>query len=228
MKRKDLIKQIEKIVKEEDLWKKFLKNVIGVGPVIAAVLMTEFDLEKGPKPSSFIKYAGLDVVDGEARSKKKEHLIEVEYVDKNGKKKIKKSITFNDFLRSKLLGVLASSFLKAGARSDCKYEKIYRRYREWLETDPRHKDKSKGHKNNMAKRYAVKIFVEDLHQGWMKVEGKKPIPPYRPFKGKDLKPRPESDKAAAHIPASVCVFKDIALQDQSHQLVNMITENGVL
>lgn len=51
----------------------------------------------------------------EGRSKKNYCLVDREYTDKEGNLKFKKSITFNPFLKTKLLGVLASSFIKSGS-----------------------------------------------------------------------------------------------------------------
>ncbi len=52
--------------------------------------------------------------DSGGRSRKKHHLVEREYIDKDGKPATRLSITFNPFLKTKLMGVLAASFLRAG------------------------------------------------------------------------------------------------------------------
>jgi len=52
------------------------------------------------------------------RSRRKEHLIDVKYIDKNGKPAERKTITFNPFLKTKLTGVLASSFLRTSKWED--------------------------------------------------------------------------------------------------------------
>ena len=81
------------------------------------VLISYLDPRKAEYVSSFWKYVGIDVViddngNGVGRSKRKEHLIDVEYINKSGEKCTKKSVTFNPLVRSKLLGVLASCFIK--------------------------------------------------------------------------------------------------------------------
>jgi hypothetical protein len=120
-------------------------------------------------------YSGLDVApDGRGRSRRKEHLVETEYVDSEGEIKTKKGITFNPFLKTKLIGVLGSSFL----RSKSKYADIYYNYKHRLENHKDHREKSKGHIHNMAVRYAVKRFLIDLHMKWRELEGLEVSQPY--------------------------------------------------
>jgi hypothetical protein len=52
---------------------------------MAGVILSEIDITKAEYPSSLHKYAGLDVAgDGQGRSRKKEHLEESDYIDKDG------------------------------------------------------------------------------------------------------------------------------------------------
>ena len=119
--------------------------------------------------------AGVLELVGEGRSKKEHHLIEVEYVDKNGKTATRKSITFNPFLKTKLIGVLGPSFLRAG---DNKYSKIYKDYKFRLQNMEKHKGKSKLHIHNMSVRYMVKFFLIDLYAEWRAKEGLPVTAPY--------------------------------------------------
>jgi len=114
--------------------------------------------------------------DGKARSKRTEHLVDREYIDKKGKLKTKKSITFNPFLKTKLLGVLGPSFLKAGQTSP--YAKIYYDYKNRLENHKIYKDTTKGHRHKMANRYMVKMFLIDLHINWRSIAGLPVSDPY--------------------------------------------------
>ena len=141
---------------------------------MAGVIISEIDIHKAKYPSSLQMYAGLDVVvdeegNGTGRSKKAEHLVDKEYVAKDGTVKTKKSITYNPFLKTKLCGVLAPSFIKAG--KDNTYAKIYYDYKHRLENHPAHQEKTKLHRNNMALRYTVKRFLVDLHIAWRTLEG---------------------------------------------------------
>lgn len=168
-------KSIAKMVATFPIWEGFLKDVKGCGPTMAAVIISEFDPYKARHVSSFWRYAGLDVAeDGKGRSRKAEHLVEVEYIDKNGETKIKKGISFNPLLKTKLIGVLGSSFL----RSASPYRAIYDGYKHRLDCHPDYKDEPKGHKHNMAMRYMVKIFLRDLWLAWREIEGLPVTPSY--------------------------------------------------
>lgn len=105
---------------------------------------------------------------GEGRSRKKHHLVQSEYEDKEGEIKTKMGISFNPFLKTKLIGVLAASFLKV---SESPYKDEYYNYKTRLENNPKHQDKTKGHRHNMALRRIVKLFLVDLHIAWRGLEG---------------------------------------------------------
>ncbi len=164
------------VLEDFPIWVEWMIDVRGVGPAMAAVIISEFDIHKAKYPSSFWAYAGLDVAkDGAGRSRRTEHLVKRQYIDKDGKEAERNSITFNPWLKTKLMGVLASSFVRAGAG---KYEQIYRDYKHRLESNPAHDEKSKGHRDNMAKRYMVKMFLVDLHMEWRELEGLSVSVPY--------------------------------------------------
>ncbi len=162
-------KQLEKVLDEYPIYTEFLKNVKGVGPAMAGVLISEIDIHACKYPSSMHKYVGLDVVleDNRGRSRRKEHLVEQTYIDRDGNEKTKMGITFNPFAKTKLMGVLAGSFLK----SKSPYTSIYYNYKNRISTDPKHKDKTKLHIHNMAMRRMVKLFLTDLHIKWRELEG---------------------------------------------------------
>ncbi len=162
-------KYLDNALKEHEIFTQYLKKVKGIGPAMAGVILSEIDITKAKYPSSLWKYAGLDVAaNGAGRSRKKEHLIDTDYIDKDGKTATKKGITFNPFLKTKLTGVLAGSFLKAG---DNPYKEAYYNYKDRLENHPDHKNKTKGHRHNMANRYIVKLFLVDLHREWRTIAG---------------------------------------------------------
>ena len=162
-------KYLDNALKEHEIFTQYLKKVKGIGPAMAGVILSEIDITKAKYPSSLWKYAGLDVAaNGAGRSRKKEHLVDTVYIDKDGKKATKKGITFNPFLKTKLTGVLAGSFLKAG---DNPYKEAYYNYKDRLENHPDHKNKTKGHRHNMANRYIVKLFLIDLHREWRTIVG---------------------------------------------------------
>ena len=162
-----MFKELEKVLREFPIYTEYLKpEVKGCGPRIAGLLIGELDINK-PYPSCFHKYAGLDVgPDGRGRSRRKEHLVDVEYTDKDGKVATRKGITYNPQLKTQMWK-LAKSFVMAGGH----YREIYDAYKHRIETDPRHAEKTKGHRNNMALRYVAKMFLTDLHVRWREIAG---------------------------------------------------------
>jgi len=171
------------------LWTEFLEGVHGVGPAMAGVIISEIDIHKSEYPSSIWKYAGLDVAeDGRGRSRRKEHLVEVDYLDKDGKKAKRMSITFNPFLKTKLMGVLAGSFIKTKNERYCKiyydYKHRMENHAKWGVQNDKKKDEdghavtSKGRRHNQAMRYMIKCFIQDLYNAWRPLEGLVVAPTY--------------------------------------------------
>ncbi|RLA83660.1 MAG: hypothetical protein DRG78_03755 [Epsilonproteobacteria bacterium] len=191
--------RLKNIVVRHPIWTEYLEGISGIAHVMTAVLISEIDIYKAEYPSSFHKYAGLDTVMNEdtgvmeGRTRKGHHLIDVEYFDKEGKPQTRKSITFNPFLKTKLIGVLGPSFIKL---RDCQYRKVYDDYkfrihqRKKLREDyefflkankvkenKQHNnwmpvcELTDGHINNMAVRYMIKMFLQDLHIKWREIEG---------------------------------------------------------
>ncbi|WP_371380860.1 transposase [Sporomusa aerivorans] len=174
-----LEKNIANMLKAFPIYTAFLQQVRGCGPLMSAVIISELDPHKANSISAFWKYAGLDVVvneDGttEGRSKKAHHLVEQTYLDKDGKEQIKKGITFNPFLKTKLVGVLGSSFIKL--RSP--YRDLYDGQKQRLECDPRTAELTKLHKHNRAVRFMIKIFLKELWLKWRELEGLEIRPDY--------------------------------------------------
>lgn len=159
-----LQKDIAKTVKTHPLWKHFLKDVKGCGEVLAAVIITEFDIRKAPTVSNLWSFSGL--APGKDRKKKGE------------------KCPFNQFLRSKLCGVLGSSFLKCNSP----YREYYDNMRHRLESmtwgmeskNPTNKDNPRaGHQHKAAIRYMVKMFLKDLYIAWRTLEELPVRPPYQ-------------------------------------------------
>jgi len=167
----NLEKTIREAVHTFPIWKLFLEDVRGCGPLMSAVIISELDPAKAEHISGFWKYAGLDVVikedgAGEGRSRKQHHLVDRAYINKKGEEATRKGITFNPFLKTKLIGVLGGCFVKQGD----KYREIYDGYKFRLQNRPDCQELTKGHINARAIRYAVKIFLRDLWLAWREIE----------------------------------------------------------
>lgn len=178
---------LEPVLEAFPLWVEYLSKQVGVGPAMAGAILTSFDIEEAKYASSFWKIAGLDVVNGEGRSRRAEHLILHHYKDKKGKPAERMGITFDAWLKTKMVGVLATSFLRANSP----WRKPYDDYKHRLETDPNRKkitvnewkkknDRGEedmrqywppGRINNASKRYMIKMFLADLWEHWRVLEG---------------------------------------------------------
>lgn len=91
-----------------------------------------------------------------------------EYIDKDGNKSMKRGITYNPIVKTKLMGVLTGCLLKA---KDPTYSTIYYDYRKRLDGSAYHSNHSDGRKNMMAQRYMVKQFLRNLWTTWRNIEG---------------------------------------------------------
>ena len=78
-----------------------------------------FEVMTGPKNEAVFRMDGQYDVDlvGVGRNRHKECLIDREYVTADGETALKKSLSGNPFLKTKLIGILGPSFLKAGKKT---------------------------------------------------------------------------------------------------------------
>lgn len=177
---------LAKILLEYPVFTGYLQEVKGIGPAMAGVIVSEIDISKVKYVSSLWAYAGIDVAaDGAGRSRRKEHLVEREYIDRDGQPAKRMGITFNPFLKTKLMGVLAASFLRVGENP---FSKIYNDYKHRLESSPKWADRSKGHRHNAAMRYMIKMFLMELYVKWKEIEGLPAMPPIQASQGLPARP----------------------------------------
>lgn len=115
---------------------------------------------------TFEEYVGEVVVSEHGRRKGDTEMFE--YIDKDGNKSMKRGITYNPVVKTKLMGVLTGCLLKA---KDPTYAPIYYDYRKRLDESSYHKNYSDGRKNMMAQRYMIKQFLRNLWTTWRKLEG---------------------------------------------------------
>ena len=157
-------KELAKIVHTHPLWKAFLSQVKGCGEGVAAVIISEFDIEKAPTVSNLWSFAGL--APGKDRKVK-------------GQK-----CPYNQFLRAKLCGVLGSGFLKASSPYREYYDNMKHRLEssDWGMESKNPTDKKRpraGHQHKAATRYMVKMFLRDLYVAWRTLEGLSVREPYQ-------------------------------------------------
>lgn len=145
-------KFISKLVKEHPMWDRFFESV---------------DIHKARYVSSFWSYAGVgtraaDDPDAPRVAMSRKALVDAVYLDKDGNVQMRKSIGYNDFLHTKLLGVLGDSFVK---RSGSEYRKVYDDYKNRYQNRADWKN-DKGEVSAMrchraAIRQAIKAFLRE-------------------------------------------------------------------
>ena len=185
---KEILKDsINPIIHKHPLWVHFLVNVKGCGEMMAAVILSQFDIHKAPMVSNLISFAGI--APGKDRKVK-------------GKK-----CPYNQFLKSKLCGVLGSAFLIA---KSVPYSGYYYDYKLRLENSDLlveerlkiadRKGEYKGKKTRTVKwrdaypihihqaaiRKMIKAFLTDLYVAWRELEGLPIREPYsKQYLGKE-------------------------------------------
>lgn len=199
-----LMKEIEAIIEAEPLWTNFLSSVRGCGHKMAAVIMSEFDIHRADTVSKMWQFAGLNpgMVRGKQvikiTKKTDQSQIIRKYINKEGKEcgiilsdemirgdRRKEGFVspYNAFLRTKLCGVLADGMIKAqgkpGSVGKSYALDYYYPYKARLEQEDGWKDESKGHRDRAAKRYMIKMFIQDLYQNWRTIEGLTVRVPYQ-------------------------------------------------
>ena len=197
-------------LEEIPIYNAYLKDVVGVGPAMAGVLISYLDPHKARHASSFNKYAGLDVDKGSGRSRREEHLVERTYRAKNGEMKTRMGVTYNPFLKTKLMGVLGPSFLRA---KSTKWRPVYDGRKHRITTNPArikvtvvawkklHKKGdvdlkpywTPGRIHTDATRYMVKQFLQELWGVWRELEG---LPVTKPYPEAKLGMPPHGQEAA--------------------------------
>jgi hypothetical protein len=171
----DHVNELDKFIdEEEETDKESIEDKNGIVidgqkmKLKAAANLSDENAVLAPEPGIDYENNPKYIIKNIARSKKVECQVYIEYTDKNGKLKKRKSITYDTFLKSKLLSTLASSLLRQKSPD---YYPIYIAYKERYNNMPAHKGKSPKHIHNMASRAMVKRFLIDLHLKWRELEG---------------------------------------------------------
>ena len=177
--------ELGNIIGKFDMWNSFLVGVSGIGPTLASCLISTINMKKCFTVQSLWKYCGLDVVinkngEGEGRSKKAEHMEKRKYIDKEGNLKERMSLTYNPWIKTKLMGTIAGMFMKLNHEYRAIYDDIKLRLnnserpnimRPKIEKGQPVYDKNgevvmvpaypKARINMMSQRYMVKMFLLD-------------------------------------------------------------------
>lgn len=157
LREKEILKKIKNVLKTIPIYNEYLKGIKGVGNTLSAIMLSYFDIEIATTVSKMWAFAGLDP---------------------NKKLEKGKKAPYCKYLKSKLLGVLGSSFLK----SKSNFSKIYYDVKHRLESEHRTeingKEWSKMHIHLYANRKMVKQFLLDFYLAWREIEG---LPIRKPY-----------------------------------------------
>lgn len=178
--------EIGKMLNEHGIYREWLKDQKGVGPAMAGVILSSFDIERANTASAFCAFAGLHVDQQTGKAPK----------PKKGEK-----LNYNPWVRSKLTGVLGDSFLRAG--SD--WRRFYDNYKHRKQNErvavcmlcegkkvhegkkcyncngtggPVAWGRNDAHRHRAAIRYMVKMFLCELWGQWRDLEGLPKRVPY--------------------------------------------------
>lgn len=181
---KQALREVTRYLKGHPLYDGYLKAQKGVGPTMAGVILASVDIHKATTVSKLWAYAGLHTVPGgKAAARVK------------GQK-----ANWNPWLKTKMLEVLGSSFLKCNSpwrklyddykhrkesqRGPCqlcegsgKYDKQLCNNCEGTGTGPW--GRSDAHRHRAAMRYMVKMFLADMWEHWRRLEGLEVRPSYQ-------------------------------------------------
>lgn len=202
-------KVIEKNLSKFDLWTQYLERVPGVGPNLAGIMLSYFDINKAVCLTQFWAYSGLDTVPSkdnpdkrEGRGKYEHHLVDRTYTSHDGTEKKTRGLSYQPFLKSKMVKVLADSLIKQNEY----YRQIYHDYKNRLKQRPDVQNNfvykvSKGkivkdangnpvmvkefpdaRVTKMAIRYMVKMFLKNLWINWRHIESLEITPGYEESK----------------------------------------------
>jgi len=142
----ELDKDIESLVEDVDIIR-YAVAVKGIGPILAAKVISMVDIREADTVSALWRYAGYAVIDGQReRPTKGEKLL------------------YNARLKTSCY-LVGSSFLK----SNSPYRRVYDSAREYYAAN--RPDWTKGHQHNAAMRKMIKVWLSHLWEVWRKLEG---------------------------------------------------------
>ncbi len=150
---KEADKDIATLAKDLPIIQHMIK-VRGVGPLLAAKVVSMIDIERASTVSALWRYCGYAVINGE-----REKLVKGE------------KSHYNTRLKTTCY-LVATSFLK----SRSPYRDVYDSAREYYEI--KKPDWTKGHKHNAAMRKMIKMWLSHLWLRWRQVEDLPVTDPY--------------------------------------------------
>lgn len=173
---KEIQKKIESVLERFPIYTQWLKGVKGINFTMGAVIISEYDIHIAENVSKMWAYTGLNpgMVKGYKWNEKKKCRELTEDLVKGDKLTKGYCSPFNKWLKSKMIGVLADSFIK---QRTMPYRKIY--------DDTKHRLESKDYGANKMQRHLyscrkmLQYFLIDLYKAWRELEGLTVREPYK-------------------------------------------------
>lgn len=175
-------KKITSIVKKDRMWKEFFSTISGIGPMGAAYLLAEIDIEKASTRARIWQFCGLN--SGMILGKKVKANGDVEVTGelvRGDRKTAGFKCPYNSWLKPKLYGVIAKGMILASGRSSRpnKYYKIYldRKNRTSQsescvgDSEKKWKDEPNAHIDMDAQRFMLKQMLSDFYETYRAQEG---------------------------------------------------------
>jgi len=154
-----MVKELRKL----DVYKLFMVNVFGLGPVVSGYLGAMVDIQKAEKPSQLIRYCGYACIDGKAE-RRREGFAPRTGITGNAEAKG----TFNLELKTRIWQAMAAMW-KNGAKSNCTTKYLTR----WRQEKDRRllQGQTKGKAHDAGRRAATDLLLYDLYLVWRAIEG---------------------------------------------------------
>ena len=162
----DLTKQLEAIVKTTPEWKFYFKNIVGIGPKMAAILIAEIDPYKAETVSKIWQYAGMNSANVFGKKKDKNgNIVTTTDLVRGDRPTAGYILPYNKYLKMCCLGKIATCLMKGEAKSNKppKYTAIYEGAKNFYATNPKWKDESALHIHRAAIRKMLKQFLADYY-----------------------------------------------------------------
>lgn len=177
----------------------------GIGPTMAGVILSEFDITRADTVSAFWKYAGLAPIPAsrckicqgllKTSQDKFEHVAQNITCSERGRvlgpsetfasgatmRPVKgEKLPYNAFLKTKLIGVLGPVLLKTNSP----WKKYYDEYKQRMRSAG--KGMSDLHRHNAAVRYMIKMLLQTIWLCWRYFEKLPTREPYHQAKQKSI------------------------------------------
>lgn len=193
---KQIEKRLKKILTRFPVYNEWLVGVKGVGTISSAHIISSFDIEKATTVSKMTQYAGMNpgMVRGKKRKDNTDGTFDILTTDtlvRGDKPTSGFVLPYNKTLKTALLGVLADGFIKSQNHYCMNF---YYPYKERLANSSQitretkkggkvveipWKEATPDHRNKAARRYMIKMFLQDLYAAWREIEGLPVRGPYQ-------------------------------------------------